>query len=163
MLFPDLPGDARCWVYVTDAPMDDDVQDAFLDRMNAFLDTWTTHGRSVDGRVAIRDDRFVMVAATVDEGGSVSGCGIDAAVQAMDEAAAELGVSFAPALHVVFRDDAGDVQTLPRPTFRERVDAGDVTLETPVFDPSVTTLDEVRNGAFERPAGESWHKRVFSF
>ena len=37
----------------------------------------------------------------------------------------------------------------------------DFKAETPVFDLSLTTLGQVRDGGFEKPAGASWHARVF--
>jgi hypothetical protein len=36
-----------------------------------------------------------------------------------------------------------------------------VTPSTPVFDNTITTVGELREGAWERPAAESWHGRAF--
>ena len=160
-LFPNLPDAARCWVHTADAPLSPDEQAALVERMESFIENWSSHGRPVTGRVTVLADRFLVLAAIV-EGGEISGCGIDSAVHAVDEAAADLQIDWAPALHVVYRAADGDVRTLSRPQFRQRVDDGDVTAGTTVFDPSVTTLGEVRDGSFERSAGSSWHARAFN-
>jgi hypothetical protein len=161
-LFPDLPGDAHCWIYVSDAPLDADMHAALLERVESFLAEWSSHDRPVRGDAAILHDRFLVLAATLDGPGDVSGCGIDASVHAIEDAAADLGVTWAPSLHVAFRADDGSVQTVSRSAFRARAEDGTVTTETIVFDPSVTTLAAVRNGDFEQPAGASWHARAFA-
>mgnify|MGYP006288811777 CR=1 FL=1 len=159
-LFPALPDDARCWVHTAAEPLSDDTQETLLDRLQSFIDGWTSHGRSVRGRATVLDDRFLVLAATI-EAGDISGCGIDSAVHAIDEAAADLQIDWAPSLHVVYRRPDGEIEVLPRPAFRRRVNEGTVTADTSVFDPSVSTLGAVRHGDFEQPAGSSWHARTF--
>ena len=159
-LFPNLPDHARLWVYVAAEPLSDDVQNQLRKQLDAFLDGWTSHQRPVRGQASIQDDRIVMIAATVD-GGNVSGCGIDASVNALEEASDDLGISWASPLDIVYRDASGRVCVTSRPAFRTLVSSGDVTGDTPVFDPSVTRLKALRSGEFERPAADSWHSRIF--
>lgn len=159
-LFPSLPDDARCWIYVADRPLTDDEQRRLLDRLRAFLQDWTSHGRPVEGAVEVLDDRFIALAAMLSEG-EISGCGIDDSVRAVDEAAQALGIEWVPALDVLYRDEAGRVQHHARSAFRTLVQEGTVTAATRVFDPSITTLADLREGRFERPAGTSWHARAF--
>lgn len=159
-LFPAFPDDARLWIHVADRALTDPEQNALLDRLAAFIKKWTTHGRPVTGNATVLDDRFLALAATLAEG-DISGCGIDAATHAVTEAADALDITWVPALHVVFRDTDGRIQHGPRSAFRAHVQQGAVTTETPVFDPSITTLGAFRQGRFERPARASWHARVF--
>lgn len=159
-LFSDFPDSTRLWVYVAAEPLSEDVQEALQHRLDAFLDGWVSHQRPVRGRAVIRDNRVVMIAATV-EGGNVSGCGIDASVHALDEASVDLDISWAGPLDIVYRDAAGDVCVTSRSAFRDLVAEGEVTGETPVLDPSVTRVEAVRTGAFEREAADSWHARIF--
>ncbi len=159
-LFPALPDAARCWIYVAERTLTQAEQEALLDALHAFFGGWASHGRPVHGAAETLDDRFLVVAATLAEG-DISGCGIDASVRVVTEAAQRLGVAWAAPLHVFFRDEAGAVQHLPRPAFRKLVQAGAVTAETPVFDVSLATLGSLRGGGFEQPAGASWHARVF--
>jgi len=158
-LFPDLPGDARCWIHVADTPLDADTQTVLLDHLSDFFETWTSHQRPVTGRATLRDDRVLIVAATLDDG-AISGCGIDSLTHTIDDVAASKQVRWMPALHVLYRDADGHLQSVSRTTFRERVDDGHITAETPVLDPSLTTLADVRD-RFEQPASASWHGRIF--
>ena len=158
--FPSLPDDARLWIYAADRPLSETEQARLLEKLNAFLSRWASHGRPVEGTVTIQDDRFLLLSGLV-RGGEISGCGVDASVHAVEETGAELGIAWLSPLNVFFRDADGAVQALPRAAFRKLVRAGTVTAETSVFDLSLTALADVRQGRFERPAGEMWHALVF--
>lgn len=161
-LFPSFADDARLWVHVTDRPLAPDEQTMLKQAVRRFIDDWSTHGRTVRGAIEVRDRRFLLLAATVEDG-TISGCGIDASAHALEDIAQRIGFGWMPALHVVYRDDDGTVQSCSRPAFRSEVETGSVTAATPVFDPSVTQVGALReDGAFERPAGTSWHRRAFN-
>ena len=40
-------------------------------------------------------------------------------------------------------------------------EAGTVTSTTTIFDSSLTTVHQLRDGNLERPASDAWHGRVF--
>ena len=159
-LFPSLPDPARCWIYVAPRRLTEAEQATLLETLQTFFAGWASHGRPVQGAAAFLDDHFLAVAGAI-AGGEISGCGIDASVHATEEAAGRLGVAWSSPLLVLYRDADGAVRSLPRSAFRKLVDDGTVTAETPVFDVSLTTLGQLRSGAFEKPAGASWHARVF--
>ncbi|HHP7239238.1 hypothetical protein [Longibacter sp.] len=158
--FPELPDKARLWIYTAADPLSEAEQSEVLDRLEGFMDSWTSHNRPVQARAAIQDDRFVILAATVADG-DVSGCGIDASVHAVDEVASDLGIAWASPLDVLYRDVEGLVHSVSRADFRQHVSDNRVDTSTPVFDPSITTLGALRDGEFEQPAGAAWHARVF--
>lgn len=156
----DLPDEARLWAYVADRSLSEREQEKLLDKLCAFFEDWTTHGRPVRGEATLLDDRLLLVGGMA-QGEGISGCGIDASVNVVEEAGAEAGVSWISPLTVVYRDDEGRVQTASRPAFRELAEAGRVTGATPVFDLSVDTVGALRQGALERPAADAWHARAF--
>lgn len=159
-LLPTLPDEARCWIYTAERPLTGAEQDTLLDTLAAFFETWTSHSRPVQGDALIFQDRFLIVAATL-AAGDISGCGIDKSVHAVEAAAQDLGFAWLSPLQIFFRDAEGAVQHASRPAFRRLVGEGTVTADTPVFDVSLTTLGPLRSGAFELPAGRSWHARIF--
>lgn len=159
-LFPTLPDDARCWVYVADRPLRDAQQANLLGRLQAFFDEWTSHGQRVRGAATFMDDRILLLAAAV-PGGDLSGCGIDKSVHAIEAAAQQHAFSWISPLQVVWREAAGTLQHGPRSAFRQLVKQDMVDGATPVLDLSVDTLGAVRDGRFEQPAHQSWHGRVF--
>ena len=159
--FSDLPDDARLWIHAADAPLSDATQTALLDRLSAFIDEWTSHQRAVEGAATILHDRFLVVAAATPDG-DISGCGIDDLAHAIDDAASALDIAWVPSLHVLYRDDDGAVVAASRRTFQQRATDGPVTADTPVFDPSLTSLGALRDGQFEQPARDSWHAQLLS-
>lgn len=161
-LLPRLPDAARVWIFPATAPLSDDTQRAVLDRLSAFIDEWTSHRQDVDGGVTLLYDRFVVMAGARTDGTDPSGCAIDDATHAVDAVADAYDIAWVPSLHVLYRTDEGEIAAVPRSTVQAEADAGRFTTRTTVFDPSVTTLGAVRNGAFEQPAGQSWHADAFS-
>ncbi|MEP0548273.1 MAG: hypothetical protein ABJF88_15155 [Rhodothermales bacterium] len=159
MLFPTLPPDARLWIFTADRSLSESDQDHLRDTLVGFVAQWTSHGRSVPGDVALTEDRFVLVAAHL--AGGVSGCGIDSLVHAVEQAGSAIGIQWVDGLHIVFRDEAGAVEVLPRPAFRQRVRDGAVTAETPAFVTTLDTVGALREGGLARPAGSTWHGRTF--
>ncbi len=160
-LFPTLPDAARCWIYIADRRLTEAEQASLLDALTPFFKGWASHGRPVQGAATCLDDRFLVVAGALTQEGTISGCGIDASVHAVEEAAARLGVKWASPLLVFFRNAQGHVDSLPRSAFKRLVADGTVTAQTRVFDVSLMMLGQLRNGGFEKPAGASWHARVF--
>lgn len=159
-LFPSFPDTARLWIYAADATLTSDDEAALRRRMNHFIEEWSSHDRPVRGAFQIKEHRFLLLAATL-KSGAVSGCGIDASVHAIDEAAAARDISWIPTLHVIYRDAEGQIQHCSRSTFRSLAARGRATTETPVFDMGLDTVEALRAGQFEQPAGTSWHAEAF--
>jgi len=159
-LFSALPDDARLWIYVADRPLNPAEQQALRAALTPFVQTWTSHDRKVIGVMEVLHDRFLMIGAVLEKG-DISGCGIDSSVHAVEEAGRSLGIKWLQGLTILFRDTQGAVQAIPRPEFRTLVRIGIVNADTPVFDPSITTVGDLRGSLFERPAGTSWHARAF--
>lgn len=160
-LFPDMPDDARLWIHITNRPLTDEEQRALTNRIRQFAEGWTSHNRPVRGAVEMVDDRVLLIAATIDEGPAISGCGIDAVTHAVEEAAQALKFDWASPLDVFYRDDDGRLQQCSRSEFRTRIENEGLTTETIVLDPSVMNVGELREGAVEQPARSAWHARVF--
>lgn len=159
-LFPDLPNEASLWIYAANRSFSEDEKTALIEGLEPFLAQWTTHGHPVLGDAAIAHDRFLLVAGIVPDG-ELSGCGIDASIQAVKMLFNRLSLDFVPGLDVLYRATDGAVRNVSRPEFRALVQSGAVTAATPVFDLSLTTVGALRQGGLEKPAGRSWHAKVF--
>lgn len=158
-LFPDYPDQARLWVYVSDEPMSAGQQTALLSQLRQFFRTWHSHGRPVTAEAEILDARVLLVAGYVIDG-DVSGCGIDESVRALDDAARAQHVTWESPLNVHFRDVAGVIRSVDRPTFREMARRDEIDESTIVFDLSTNSVGALRAGALERPVAASWHARL---
>jgi hypothetical protein len=157
--FSELPDDARLWIFAADRNLDDDELDRLTGALDRFVEGWVAHGAPVVGGYEVREGRFVLVASD-ERATGVSGCSIDALHRALKELEGGLGVRLTDRAPVWFRDAEGRVRTAARSEFREMAQAGEVSASTPVFDPTLTQVGEVRAGGWERPAGEGWHARL---
>ena len=157
--FDALPAHGRLWVFPLSRDLTDDERTAVLGEVDAFLDQWAAHGMPLQSGRELRDGRFLLVG--VDEDAEApSGCSIDALVNRLRALGADLGVSFIDHAPVWYRAAEG-VRTASRPDFKKLAASGEVSRETHVFDTSLTGLAELRDGALERPAAETWHGRAF--
>lgn len=158
-LFPTLPDDARLWVYAAHRSLLPDEEAQIRDAMQQFCAQWTSHRRPVHGQAEILHNRFVLIAATIDQA-DISGCGIDKSVHMLNELGERLGIQWLSSLDILFRDGA-QVEAVSRARFRELAREGRVTGRTTVFDLGITSLGDLRSGRFEQPAADTWHGRVF--
>lgn len=158
--FDSLPDDARLWIFPADRPLTGSDAERLLTRVDAFLADWKAHGQPLTAGRDWRDDRFLLVA--VDERSAPpSGCSIDALLGVLKALEPELGMTITDHGHVQYRDDGGEVAYATRGDFARLAEEGTVSADTRVFDATLTRLGPLREGRFEVPARESWHRRAF--
>ncbi len=158
--FPDFPDEARLWIYTAEQNLTPDEATRAAEAFQGFLRQWQSHGRPVRGQAVILENRFLLLAAHI-PGGTISGCGIDASVHAVEALSQHLGIHWLTGMQVSYRDADGHIRMASRPAFRGLVQSGTVTADTLVFDTALTTLGQLRQLGFERPAHASWHARLF--
>ena len=156
-----LPDQARLWIYAADHALTGEERSALDDALTTFFASWKSHGRPVQGAYDIVAGRFLLVGAIVEDA-DISGCGIDASVNVIEQAARDLDVEWLSPLYVFYRTPEGSVRAVSRSGFRQLVERGEITTQTPVFDVSVDTVGALRDGAFEKPASTSWHAQAFA-
>jgi hypothetical protein len=157
--FDRLPADARLWIFPAGRALSEPEQARVLDEADAFIAQWTAHGMSLTAARDMRYGQFVLIG--VDErAAGASGCSIDALVRRMRGLQADLGVELLDHGPIVYRRGES-IARASREEFAALVTAGDVTLDTIVFDNTLTTVGGLRDGRWEVRAGDSWHARVF--
>jgi hypothetical protein len=154
-----LPDSARLWIFGVSRPLDDREEALLLGRVDAFIAQWAAHGHPLAAARAWRGGRFLLVAVD-DRITPPSGCSTDALVRALRRLEEELAVEMVGNAPVWFRGRDGLPARVSRPRFRELAGTGEIDLETPVFDLSLTRLGELREGRFEGPARDHWHRRL---
>ena len=157
--FSELPDHGRLWVFPLSRDLTATEVATCLELVDAFLDQWAAHGVPLRSARELRDARFLLVGVDVDAE-APSGCSIDALVNRLRTLGTELGVTFIDHAPVWFRAE-GEIRTVSRAEFRALAAEGDATSSTRVFDTSLTRVDQLRAGALERPAAESWHGKAF--
>ena len=154
-----LPDDVQLWLFGFEQPLSADDKAQIKETLETFLQQWKSHGAPVTGGYEILHDRFVAVAGLSADG--LSGCSIDSCVANFKELKSRFGLDGLNRGLVFYRDSRGDVQSVSRLTFQQKLDSGEITPQTTVFDTTLATLGQLRCGAFETIVKKSWHARAF--
>lgn len=157
--FDELPAHGRLWVFPASRTLTDDEAGQLLGAVDGFLAGWAAHGVPLRSARELRDERFLLVGVDVDAE-APSGCSIDALVNQLRGFGAEVGVAFIDHSPVWYRH-SGEIRSVSRGEFRGLVAEGVATPSDPVFDTSLTRVEQARDGSLERPAAETWHGRAF--
>ena len=157
--FDQMPTDARLWIFSAERPLSDEEARRVLAEADAFIEQWTAHGVPLTAGRDLRHDRFLFIA--VDErAAGVSGCSIDALVRQMRQLETAIGVEIVDNGPVVYRE-GHTIARVSREQFASLAAAGGVSLDTLVFDNTLTTVGELRTGRWEVRAADAWHARAF--
>lgn len=153
--FDEFPDSARVWVYGVDRDMAKRSQSVLLEEVDNYLTQWTAHGEPLSAARDWRDDHFLTIAVDQKHAGA-SGCSIDELFRTLKAVEGKLGAVIVTSGLIFFRDKDRHIRSVTRDEFSELGAAGEVSGDTEVFDPSVTTLGEWRS-RFASRAADSWH------
>jgi len=157
--FEALPGHGRLWVFPASRSLTDVEARACLEAVDEFLASWAAHGVPLKSGRELREGRFLLVGVDVDAE-APSGCSIDALVNRLRDFGGELRVTLIDHQPVWFRDGT-EIRTVSRAEFRALVADGGIGADVPVFDTSLTRVEQARVGELERSATETWHGQAF--
>lgn len=161
-LLPSLSDEAVLWVWIADRRLQAAEQEHLLSRLELFLGSWTTHGKSVRGDATILEDQVLLIGGEVDAG-EISGCGIDKSVHVIEDTGREIGSGWLAGLTIAFRrPGASSIETATRSDFKRMARTGEVDASTLVYDRTTTNLGKVRAAGIARPASDTWTARYFS-
>lgn len=157
--FDDLPAHGRLWVFPLSRTLNSTERERTMAVVDGFLDGWAAHGSPLRSARRLEEDRFLLIGVDVDAE-APSGCSIDALVRSLRELGDSMDASFVDHAPVWYRATDG-IHSVSRARFRELASTGEVTVDTPVFDTSLTSVAQASDGSLERPAHDSWHGRAF--
>lgn len=158
--FTALPGDARLWIFAAERRLTGGEQETLLAAVDAFLGQWKAHGAPLSAGRELREGQFLLVAVDESAAGA-SGCSVDAMVRVLAELERALGLELVNHAPVLFRTADGGVARVSRAEFSDLARRGVVSPETTVFNNTLTTLRDLREGRWETAARDSWHARAF--
>lgn len=157
--FDQLPDDARLWIFPAERSLSEAEQARLLSIVDRFIDQWGAHAVPLIAARELRYDRFLLVAVDERQAGP-SGCSIDALFRQTKALEQELGLALVDVTPVEFRRGSA-IERVPRARFAELAAAGTVSLETTLFDHTVTCVGDLRAGRWETRVANSWHARAF--
>ena len=156
--FDTLPDSSRVWVFGSEHPVTDVAAEHLLEQIDAYLDRWAAHGTPLHSARDWREHRFLTVAVDQSRAGA-SGCSIDGLFRVLRDQEGAVGTTLLGAGRVYYRAEDGSVASATREMFGALASSGAIGADARVFDTTVQTLGEWRQG-FELPLAESWHARL---
>lgn len=151
-----LPDHSRLWIFAADRKLSQEESRELLMTVTNFLESWKAHGAPVASATELQHQQFLVIAANPDVT-APSGCSIDALTRSLQEIGAQHNVNLMNSGQVYFEDN-GEISWTTRPQFKQLARDGRVSLATPVYDNSLTTLGAYRGGNWRLPAERSWHR-----
>ncbi|MDP4221212.1 MAG: hypothetical protein Q8916_00600 [Bacteroidota bacterium] len=158
--FDQLPDSSRLWIFAANRALSDAEADMLTREMQTFCNSWLAHNTPVTGSAMMKYNQFLFVAA--DAASFPSGCSTDEMMRRVRILGETYGVEFFGMPRVQYREN-GTIRSINRSDFEESAKGGKVTSETKVFDNTLTTLKEFREGKWELSAKNTWHARAFDF
>ena len=152
--FTDLPSHARIWVFGADRPVTGAAADTLLAEVDQYLGQWKAHGSPLKAAREWKENRFLVIGIDPTEE-QASGCSIDGLFRQLQQVQRTIGAQLVGGGRVFYRDKNGQTQSVSREEFNGLATTGSVGPSTPVFDTSVTKLDDWQK-RFEKPLRESW-------
>jgi hypothetical protein len=153
-----LPDHSRLWIFAADRKLAASEVASLMSVIHEYLNGWKAHGAPVSAAAEIRYDQFLLIAANPDVT-APSGCSIDDLTRSLQKIGAQFNVNLMNSGQVYFQAN-GEIEWTTRSKFKELAQEGVVSLETPVFDNSLTTLGEYRTGKWNVPASDAWQKAL---
>jgi hypothetical protein len=156
--FEELPGTARVWIYQSNRPLSEQEVAQAESALAAFCQQWAAHGAPLKASFLVAHHQFIVL--SVDESHhQASGCSIDSSVAAIRSIENNLGTSFFDRSQVAFFIN-GEVYMHPLPHVKSKIQQGEITPQTPVFNNLVASKQEWEE-AWLAPSASSWLARYF--
>lgn len=153
LLPQDFSPNSRVWIYQSNRLFSLSEALGIEDTLNAFVSSWQSHGDPVKGFATMFFGQFIILVAD-EEATGVSGCSTDSSVRLIKSIEQAYGVNLFDRQLLAFlvRDK---VQLIPLGQFKYAMDNGFIQPDTPYFNNTVLTLEELRQN-WLIPVKNSW-------
>lgn len=159
-IFPNLPDNARVWVYQSSREFNIEEAAEVQQAIDAFVQAWTSHSRDVIADGKLIHNRFIVLCADETQF-AVSGCSIDSSVRFVKDLGGKYNIDLFDRLNLAYVDAYNKVQTLRKPAFAQLIAEGTITDNTNVFNNLVATKAELLS-QWQVPLKDSWHAKIFA-
>lgn len=155
MNYKDLSDNSRVWVYQSDREFTAEEVEIIKPKGKKFLETWNSHGATLDAAFEIFFNRFIVIFADEDKT-SASGCSIDTSVHFIRQIENDFGVSLFNRMNIAYKE-MGKIFIFHFNELDKLLKAGKINENTIMFNNLVSTKKEFL-ASWEIPLKESWIK-----
>ncbi len=152
---PNFHPNSRVWIYQSDRPLASDEVKRINQLIRDFTRSWTAHNQALkaDGRIFF--NRFLVLA--VDNSvAEASGCSIDKSTHFLQEIERAYGIHLFDRLKMAYvKNEESEIGVVSKADIRRALEEGKFSVETPVFDNTIQSLEEFRSN-WIRPLKDSW-------
>src|SRR3990172_172422 len=156
-----MPDATRLWIFACERGLNINEVNMLKSHMARFIEQWTAHKRELKTAWEVKYGQFILIA--VDETQmAASGCSIDTLVRNIHDFEKLIGCQIVGTnTNVFYRDSNSLIKCVSRNDFKRSIEHKIVNQDTIVFNNTVQTIGEVKNGQWEVALKSSWHKRAF--
>ena len=148
------PG-SRVWIFQADRELTADENKAVSNELLAFVENWLSHGSLLKAHYKLLHNRFIVFFADED-GDNMCGRAIDASVRFVKELEKKYDISLLDRSRVAYLKDS-KVEACTLDELGQRIEDGEITPDTEVFNNLVSTKEEFDN-SWTVPLSKSWHR-----
>ena len=154
--FEELTQDARVWIYQNNQAIPSSQIESIQSELHEFANSWSAHQRPLYAFADIFHERF-LVFMVDEQRNAASGCSIDASVTFIRSLEQKYGLQLFDRFTFSYEKD-GQIHTVPKAQFAELYRAGDIDLDTLVFDNLIRTKGDLEQ-TWQKPLGNSWLRK----
>ena len=148
---------SKVWIYQSDRVLSESELVFIKSNAEKFIADWTAHGKLLKAHLEIFYARFLVL--FVDETqADASGCGIDKSLHFFQQLEGDLAITLMNRQLVAYKEN-GEVKTIAISAFEKKLESGEITADTIVFNNLVTTKESFDSG-WEIPLKNSWHSKM---
>jgi len=147
--------DSRVWIFQADREWTVYENDAISNELLQFVESWLSHGSLLKAHYKLLHNRFIVFFAD-EQGNNMCGRAIDASVRFIKEIEKNYSISLLDRSRVAYIKD-GKVEACTLDELGQRIEDGEITADTEVFNNLVSTKEEFDNN-WTIPLSKSWHR-----
>jgi len=143
----------RVWVYLSNKPFDEQIENGLKADVQNFLSGWNAHGKTLTASSEILHHHFIIIKAN-EEQYSASGCSIDKQFQFIKEIEKKYNLNLLDRLIVAYKKENA-VFVIHSSKIPQLLKDGIINENTIVFNTTISSENELK-ASFEIPLKESW-------
>lgn len=154
----DFSSDSPLWIFAVDRVFNENESAEVEQKIGDFTANWLSHGQKVKSFGKLFFNRFIVLAA--DSSSALpGGCSIDSSVRFIKSIETDFGVGLFDRMLVFWIHENDEIYSTKYSKLSGLLDSGGFTLDTPIFDMTVRTVDEFI-ASWIKPASQSWLSRT---
>lgn len=151
-----LSDTSKIWIYQSPRTFTDVEMNRITNILNSFMGEWNSHGKDLTGAFEIINNQFILIAVDEKMAGA-SGCSIDSSVNIIKAIGNEFNLDLLNKSNVAYSNDS-EINISSFRDIKPLVENGKINASTLIFDLSVTSISDIRNG-WPKQASQTWVSR----